>query len=343
MDIDQIKQVLERYTQGKCTPAEQEVIEKWFASINQHQTSYFDDELLQAQLNAVQLRIHQKMESPKSLYRRLLQPKWVGLAASILICIVVVIYALYTPKPTLHPSSSTIAVNSKLKTNKIIRNGYVEITTAKGSNEKLLLADGSTVQLNASSKLRYPVDFGPHARNIYLDEGEAYFKVATDAKRPFTVHTAELATTALGTSFNIRAYAHENKITVALLTGKVQIDHVTEQTQSTQPAFILLPSELLSYDRKSFSIVKTSFEQANDIVGWKQGYLVFKDAGYQEVITEIENRYDVTIINQSDKKDWNYTGYFKDENLQDVIETICLTKNIDYTITNDTIILKSKN
>ncbi len=64
---------------------------------------------------------------------------------------------------------------------------------------------------------------------------------------------------------------------------------------------------------------------------------------YDEVATELENRYNVTVINESGITEWTYTGFFKDESLQEIMETICLTKNISYTLKNDTIFLTRKN
>jgi len=338
VDIDQIKQILERYKQGKCSVEEREVIEQWFDSINRNANAIIEDDFLQEQLDEVQGRLQEQIHPRQLKSIRPSRWRWLSVAA-VLIFSLGVIYFLYTNKASTHQS---LADAGHPKLNKVVKDGFVEITTARGASERIVLSDGSTISLNASSKLRYPVDFGPSARNIFLDEGEAFFKVATDQKRPFTVFSGELSTTALGTSFNIRAYPHEHKITVALLTGKVKVDQKNVQ-QENAGQVILLPSELLSFDRNSLQMVKSNFSQPDEIVGWKHGYLVFKDASLGEIITEIENRYDVKVINESGKEDWSYTGSFKDESLQDVIETICLTKNIDYMIKNDTIILTSKN
>lgn len=341
MDIEQIKQVLERYAQGKCTQEEIAVIEQWFASINRHRSAMIEDEFLKEQLEEVKQRLQEQITVPEATPVIEMPAKrrrpWMYIAAAAMVTGILALVFLNRPAPVTTPA--TAVAGNVAKSNKVTRNGFVEITTAKGSTEKVVLEDGSTVIVNSSSRLRYPEKFCDGERSIYLDEGEAFFKVASDPKRPFVVRSGDIATTALGTSFNIRAYAREKKITVALLTGKVKVEDHTEQ----QTPVILLPSEQLSYDRQSLLMAKTTFEKEDDIVGWKHGYLVFKDASYDEVVAEIENRYDVTVINESDKLEWNYTGFFKDENLQDIIETICLTKNISYTIRNDTIFLKSKN
>lgn len=338
MDIEQIKRVLDRYTEGKCTPDEVKTIEQWFASINQHQTKLIDDDFLQAQLEEVRLRIHENMQAPVKPRRNKIRTLlYSGLAAAVIAGVAFTAYRFMDIKP----NNLTGTIN-KTRSSKTIKDGYVEVVTTKGATERIVLSDGSTVVVNASSKLRYPVKFGTSDRSIILEEGEAFFKVASDPARPFTVHTAELSTTALGTSFNIRAYSHENKVVVALLTGKVKVEEQAKKNSNEAPV-ILMPQEQLSYNRKSLSMIKSMFGKQDDIVGWKHGFLVFKDASYNEVITEIENRYDVTVINQTEKTAWNYTGFFKDESLQDVIETICLTKGISYSIKNDTIFLQSKN
>lgn len=342
MDIEQIRKVLERYTQGKCSPEEIRIIEQWFESINRHRSAMIDDDFLREQLEEVRLRIQEQVETPqavKPLRRRNLRA-WLYSGAAAVVTGVIAFTLLHQPMPADHPGSpSHPAVQSAVvKTNRVVKDGFVEISTTKGATEKVVLADGSTIMVNASSKLRYPENFDGDTRSIYLEEGEAFFKVVRDPKRPFIVHSGGIATTALGTSFNIRAYSREHRITVALLSGKVKVDHA----ETRQPV-ILLPSEKVSIDRESLAMAKSVFSREDDIIGWKSGYIAFRDASYDEVATEIENRYNVTVINDSGDTDWIYTGFFKDESLQEIMETICLTKNISYTLKNDTIFLTRKN
>src|SRR5690606_30294323 len=120
----------------------------------------------------------------------------------------------------------------------------------KGANERIVLSDGSTIVVNASSRIRYPQQFPAGSRHVYLEEGEAFFTVAPSPASAFTVHAGDLRTTALGTSFNIRDYAHEHRITVALLSGKVQVDRTRDGSSEGQP-LILLPNEQVHYDVQS--------------------------------------------------------------------------------------------
>lgn len=343
MDIEQIRKVLERYTQGKCTEDEVRIIEQWFASVNRHRSAMIQEEFLQEQLEEVRMRLQEHIAAPPTPVVPLRARRWRAWAisgAAALMAGAIALFFLNEPAVTEAPAQrGSVAITAEpAKSNRVVRNGFVEITTAKGATEKIVLADGSTVNLNAGSRLRYPVTFSGPNRDIYLEEGEAFFKVAEDPSHPFIVHSRGLATTALGTSFNIRAYSREQRITVALLTGKVKVDHAERQE-----TVILLPSEQLSFDTQSLLVAKSTFDREDDIVGWKHGIITFRDATYEEVARELEYRYNVTIVNETGNADWNYSGSFRDENVQEVIETICQIKNISYTLRNDTIFLTRKN
>jgi len=337
VDTEHIKQILERYTQGQCTAEESAIIEKWFEGVNRHHSTPVAHDDLSLELEAVKQSIHESIQAPR---RRMRTLYYVTAAASVLLLAGAWLFTYLKPFRSAAPATPSLARNEAGKSSRTVKDGFMELRTAKGATERVVLADGSTIVVNAGSHIRYPVQFAANRRDVYLEEGEAFFTVAPNDKSTFTVHTRNLQTTALGTSFNIRSYAHENRITVALLTGKVKIDRM-QDGKPAENAVILLPNEQVHYDVQSLQLVKTSFEKPEEITGWKQGYLVFKDASYNEVITEIENRYGVTVINHSNKTEWKYTGFFKEESLQDVVETICLAKSLSYTISNDTIVLKN--
>lgn len=339
MDTEQIKILLERYQQGDCSPEEAKVIEQWFEQINAHQSSIADEHTLDLELEDVKLRIQEQI-TPAPRVRRL-RPWLIATAAAAAVVLAAGLFWFNNNRHTATPADAPLAHQPATGSNRVVKDGFVEITTPKGHQENISLEDGSTVALNANSKLRYPEHFSTTERSIYLDEGEAFFNAAPDAQRHFVVRTRELATTALGTSFNIRAYSGENKVTVALLTGKVKIDPL--QNSSTTGSVVLLPSEQMSYDRQLLSMIKTTFAKPEEITSWKQGYLVFKDAPYTELMTGIENRYGVTVINESSKTAWNYTGNFRNESLSEVMDIICIAKSLSYTIKSDTVYLVNKN
>ncbi|MGF6850651.1 transmembrane sensor [Chitinophaga sp. W3I9] len=341
MDTEQIKILLERYNQGNCSPEEAAIVDQWFENINRHKSTYIADKELDHELDSIRLQLNEHI-TPTPKVRHIHTRYWyAATAAIILLAAGLFWFNQQTPRTGPGAGNFQPPVIAR-QSNRIIRNGFVEITTPKGNKESITLEDGSSLELNAGSKVRYPEHFDSNSRTIFLEEGEAFFNVAADPARKFVVNTGELATTALGTAFNIRAYASEHKVTVALVSGKVKVDQLNKNSQSAS-SLILLPSEQISYDPISLSLVKSVFNKPEDITGWKQGYLVFKDAPYNEIVTGIENRYDVTVINESDKKEWNYNGSFKNESLKDVMDIICLAKSLSYTIKNDTVHLQNKN
>lgn len=339
MDTEQIKILLERYNQGNCSPEEAAIVDQWFENINRHQSTYIEEKELDRELDQIKSQLNQHI-TPAPKVRRINARYWYAAAAAAVLLAAGLFW--FNQSSTKHPADNIQAPMAGNESNRVIRNGFVEISTVKGHKESITLEDGSTLELNAGSKVRYPEHFGDSSRTIFLEEGEAFFNVATDPGRRFVVNAGELATTALGTSFNIRAYASEHKVTVALVSGKVKVDQLNNNATKTS-SLILLPSEQISYDRVSLSLVKTIFNKPEDITGWKQGYLIFKDAPYNEVVTGIENRYGVTVMNESNKKEWNYNGSFKNENLKEVMDIISLAKSLSYTIKNDTVYLQNKN
>ncbi|MGN7822609.1 FecR family protein [Chitinophaga sp. 22536] len=338
MDTEQIKILLERYQQGDCSPEEAKIIEQWFEQINAHQSSIADEHTLDLELEEVKLRIQEQI-TPAPRVRRM-RPWLISGAAAAAVILAAGLFWFNSNRHTATPTDAPLAHHPATGSNRMVRDGFVEITTLKGHQENIKLEDGSTVALNANSKLRYPEHFSTGERSVYLDEGEAFFSAAPDASRHFVVRTPELATTALGTSFNIRAYSAENKVTVALLTGKVKIDQL--KSSQSNGSIVLLPSEQISFDRQLLSMIKSSFTKPEEVTSWKQGYLVFKDAPYTEIVTGIENRYGVTVVNESNKTAWNYTGNFRNESLSEVMDIICIAKSLSYTIKKDTVYLVNK-
>ena len=108
------------------------------------------------------------------------------------------------------------------------------ISTPNGSNYRLVLADGTKVILNASSKLKFPTSFNGRERKIELLEGQVFVDVVKDAKRPFVVIAKGTETKVLGTSFDINAYADNRSINTTLISGAIQVGF-NKQLQVLKP------------------------------------------------------------------------------------------------------------
>lgn len=333
MDIEELKLLLEKYRQGACTEIEAQLIEDWLSTVTDANEAHLDDLFIQHQLNAVKNRVDEQIGAGRVIGIRR-HYRWLALTASVLILFVSgVIIAAYLGKQPVPQSASQPGISSR------VVNGWVYVQTHKGITDKIKLTDGSIITLDASSTLRYPVKFSNHKRPIYLDEGEALFEVAKDKTSPFTVYTPKFATTALGTAFNIRSYAKENKVSISLLHGKIKVEDLHPSRKSDAPK-ILLPHQQVVLNKQSGNLLKSSFDDETPITSWKDGVLSFRDATMDEVLNSIENHFNVVIKNNSNHVNWSYTGTFKAQSLNDVLKTVCLTEGISsYTIVNNNITL----
>ncbi|MBT31625.1 MAG: hypothetical protein CMO01_18370 [Thalassobius sp.] len=217
---------------------------------------------------------------------------------------------------------------------------YIEKVNPKGHKSTLKLPDGTSIKLNAESKLVFPSDFGQVKREVYL-EGEAFFDVEPDAEKPFSVISGDITTTVLGTSFNVRAFTSDNKVQVAVTEGKVQVSKSFQDSisQNTSKLF-LLPNQLGTYNKNDDELIKSEFD-ADLVLGWKEGKLVFKDSDFKEIVSKLERWYGVTIITQRRKKlEKDYTGIFINKSLETVLEGISFSFKFDYEINGKIVIIK---
>jgi ferric-dicitrate binding protein FerR (iron transport regulator) len=207
----------------------------------------------------------------------------------------------------------------------------------RGQKSRILLQDGSTVSLNAGSKLTYSTDFNKKSRNIHL-EGEAYFEVAKNPKKPFKVYTDGLIITAIGTSFNVQAYA-DNKIEkVALNTGKVKIE--TMNAIKRYGETFLDPGQMVVYDGEKGNLRMADFK-GQDPFSWKDGKIVFYHASFEEVIEILSRWFNVDIkVTGKLPREWDYSSSYENETLENILESLKFSEKIDYSLSGSEVEIK---
>jgi len=205
----------------------------------------------------------------------------------------------------------------------------------RGQKHQFALPDGSTVWLNAESRLEYPEPFSPDTREVTL-QGEAFFEVVSDQTRPFIIKTDEVTTTVLGTSFNISAYPEDCAISVSVATGKVEVDgpHVQK--------IMLLPTEQANYEKEDQSIEKTNFNP-EEILGWKDGLIYFKEASFKHIVEELERWYNVEITVDNIQKYRRFSGEFRKQSLENVLNGISFSLDFDYKMEGKHVYIFTKN
>ena len=215
---------------------------------------------------------------------------------------------------------------------------YVVKQNPKGQQSQIHLPDGTKVWLNAESSIRYRERFSDSVRLVELT-GEAFFEVAENPLKPFTVISGNVTTTAKGTSFNIKAFQDEPAIEVSLVTGKVVVNTMDDQSTFSGDSYYLDPGQRITYDTGKRSLLLGEFSLAN-ISDWKNGILSFNNASMEEVLKKLERWYGVSFVLQNHHgQQWNYKGEFERMSLESVLQRIGYVEHFKYTIENDTIYL----
>lgn len=173
------------------------------------------------------------------------------------------------------------------------------LTTPRGGQYQVILPDGTVVWLNSASSIKYPTAFKGTERRVTLT-GQAYFEVAPNARQPFKVAVQQMEVEALGTAFDIMAYADEKTMNTTLAEGAVRVTAGSEKT-------ILRPGQqaLLVHGQQALTIREAD---VNKVTAWKSGLFVFNNTDIETILREIARWYDVEIINEAGSSNRLYGG-----------------------------------
>lgn len=316
---------LSKYLEGQISSTEREELEKFiesnevsheafdeaFEAFWSENNDYSKDEVFSGVLfNEITSRIKDndfvRKDQPRKSFRVL------KYAATIAVFFSFIIYFL---QDQLLPA--------KLKPSKI---EMVLKNTSKGQKSTIMLSDGSKVILNSESQISYPKKFSDSTRLISLT-GEAYFEVARDISRPFSVTSNGVKTTALGTSFNVNSRMAAVKVSLA--TGKVVVENELKKTEEKNSHF-LKPGEAITYEAKSNKVAISKFNFEKDFL-WKDGILYFDNAQFDEIKSKLEIWYDIEFdVNNQHLANKKFTGRFDNQSLKSVMESIGFTIGFDY-------------
>ena len=176
------------------------------------------------------------------------------------------------------------------------KNGVVpmqSIYVPTGQRVNITLSDGTNVWLNARTKIVYPAVFDKSVRQVAVD-GEAYFDVAKDKKRPFIVETGKCNMEVLGTKFNVEAYSARKIFETSLMEGKVKVKLPHDDKNSV----VLVPNQKTTLiDGR---LVVSKIDDYN-VYRWKEGLYCFRNKPFADIIKDLEKYYDLSI--QMDKKE----------------------------------------
>ncbi|MBK0379720.1 FecR family protein [Mucilaginibacter segetis] len=198
------------------------------------------------------------------------------------------------------------------------------ITTPRGGQYMVVLADGTKVWLNSVSSLKYPVTFNGNTRTVELT-GEGYFEVAKNKEKPFIVNANGTSVKVLGTHFNISAYSDDKTVTTTLLEGSVKL------SKADKEAMLVPGQQGISVNGNSaINVQNADTEQA---VAWKNGFFLFRDTDIKDIMKQAARWYDVDIDYAGNLNNKKYGGKIsKYKDISELMNNLELTGTIHYKI-----------
>lgn len=234
-----------------------------------------------------------------------------------------------------------------------------EVVAGRGIRSKMVLPDGTQVWLNSDSKLLYDEAFNGEQREVTL-EGEAYFDVVKNPKRPFIVHTSAIDIRVLGTAFNVKSYPQDKTIETTLIHGLVE---VINKNRPESSKIILRPKEKLVFNKVDNAMqtgevavdVKQSSDNNNNVAAiaimalpkdkadtslvetsWVYNRLVFDGDSFTDLAIKMERWFNVKIVINNEKiANYRLSGTFEDENIVQVLQALQIIYRFNYEINNN--------
>jgi transmembrane sensor len=371
MEKKQLENILPKYLNGTATPQESVMIEMWYNSFEENDTTELDEKKISGATERIADRLGLSSNASFSSW------PWFGLAASILLVTSFVFLYYKGGKDHIevglvYQDSQEIAQRSagailklqggkeilisKVQTGvvinengiKIMKNtagdliysqsgknptfGINSLTTSRGAQIKVTLSDGSQVYLNSASTFRFPALFKADSPRMVELLGEGYFEVTKDIKRPFVVNSNTQVIEVLGTHFNINSYKDEGLIKTTLLEGSIKIMDRTDHDRNK----ILKPGDQAAFSGANLIVNAVDTRYAID---WKDGKFMFSNEKLSSILRRIARWYDINIIYQVDLVvEPTFTGSVsKAEKISKVLEMLEGTSKVKFQLKDDTL------
>jgi transmembrane sensor len=208
---------------------------------------------------------------------------------------------------------------------------YNTLSTAKGGQTRVVLADGTQVWLDAASSLTYPTGFAGGTRTVVLT-GQAYFEVAHRSNQPFVVKVSGTEVKDIGTAFNINAYADEPIARITLVEGAVAVAHHDRQV-------VLKPGQQARLDGGQLSV--GGGVDVDEVLAWKNGQFQFDNAGTAEIMRQVARWYDVDVRYEGNVLQRHFSGgVSRAANVSALLQVLELTKSVRFRVEGKQIIVQ---
>jgi ferric-dicitrate binding protein FerR (iron transport regulator) len=305
--------LLEKFRQGTCTAAEQQLLHRWLDHLEQDAETDLplsDEEKQRIKNSMLQKILLAPGKAPRS---HLIRRRWLQ-AAAVLLPLIGAAYFFRLQQTSTHATA------------------WLTRHNAGAQVQRLLLPDSSQVMLGAHTTIQYPATYTGAVRTVRLLEGKAFFNTRTDPQHPFIVESNHIRTTVLGTSFSVAAYKNLYACRVTVMTGKVQV-HTNGNDYG-----ILIPSQRLTIPAGQAHALRDTVAVA-DALAWTRGEIVLRNANLQELMNTLREQYGVTAGTRLDVHQGSYTvrlqAAMRLTEVLDVIEKISYKPKIRFSMQKD--------
>jgi transmembrane sensor len=333
--------LLQRYLEGRATPAEQARVAQWYDQLHKADARQPTPLAKQAVEDAIWQRLHLPAATPEPAprVRQLVPERWSKTPLRWAAAVGLLALALGGLLPYARHWQATSTTSTAAASD------WTRYHNTTEQEQVLRLPDASRVTLHPGSSLRYTAGLAGARREVYL-EGEAFFQVHKDPARPFLVLTKQVVTTVLGTSFDVKAYPGSAQALVAVREGKVAVqprEAAQLDATPTHPAkagVLLLPNQQVVYSVASHHLKKELVDKPLILV--PQAF-EFEERPVTEVLAALEKAYGVAI--QYDKQKLagcTVSITFYDESLFQKLGLLCKSLGAYYTLADTQITIHSQ-
>ena len=308
----EIKQLLDKYYHGLCNKKEKQLVEDFLESYQKESKTLLmnEEDIEEKMFSNIKIAISERKRGKNiHLWRNVLK-----IAAVILLIVISnwLIPNIFYEKPP-----------------EIV---YLTKSTLRGQKSNIVLSDGTTIRLNSESSLIFPEKFTNGKREVTLI-GEAFFEVTRNPTMPFIVHTDNLKTTVLGTSFNVKAFKDvDTQVTVA--TGKVKVAPIlkssTQEKREASSEVLLTPNQQATYNVSNNELVKKEVN-IKSYLSWKESEIIFDKITFEEASLILERWFNIEIVFENETlKHCIVRSEYTNENLINILESLKFIHGIDY-------------
>jgi transmembrane sensor len=332
--------LLDRYRNGQCTEREKRLVEQWLDLVDEgmpeHTAQEYDqiEDRIWNTINPMDEEEEIVVTHPSSFWRR-----WSMAAA---VAFLVMAIGIYTFQKKSYNKTSTVLTEVKLPDNMLRK---INNTQSAVSYQ---FSDGSTVMLSPKSSVEFPVNFAEDKREVSLN-GKAFFDIKRNPVKPFLVHTGDVVTKVLGTSFWVEDLGNEKDVEVSVVTGRVSVfqrdshkDYVKETVKS---GVVITANQRVKYVRENHAFITSLVEKPvpvtrGDKPAPTDADFKFEDQPLQEIVRTLELAYGIEIVLENENLNaCLFTGDIARQPLFTKLDLLCSSVNASYEVRGTSILV----